>query len=507
MLLRKRSFLFFLVLMILLSGCQSLPALPGHVQQQRGKADVRLAAVFNDHMVLQRNKAIPIWGTAKPGQLVEVWLDSGFPKEISETKIQKKTVVRYAKALADEDGKWRLKLGEHEAGGPFTLTVKGEQAIAYSDVLIGEVWLCSGQSNMVWSLRKTTNAKQAMSLANYPQIRIMDVARVPSPHPVKDVKIAKSWTAVTPDSIKNFSAVGYYFGRAIHQEVGVPVGLILSAWGGTRVEPWMTPEVFNSNAELAKAGRYQSPTAQTKTNRQAATQLYNGMIEPLVPYGIRGVIWYQGESNRGQYYDYEKLFTGLIHSWRSRWNDGRLPFYFAQLAPYNYGRSDPRALPMLYDAQLRTHKKTKYTGMAVLTDIGNTKNIHPRNKLDVGNRLARWALVRVYGKQNITVSGPLYKSFKIRGDKIRVIFDYAQQGLISSDGKGLTHFTIAGSDRVFHPAVAKMDGLSVIVSSAKVRKPVAVRFCFHDEAVPNFFNQAKLPASPFRTDDWPLKKK
>ena len=485
----KNQWVFALVFLLTLQvGCQSNPPQPTNAVP-RSQAKLRLPNVFDDHMVLQRNKPIPFWGSATPGQSVEVWLGN-----------------RYNKVNADSKGRWFLELDHLAAGGPHTLTVKAEKTIQFKDVLIGEVWLCSGQSNMEWRLQNTNNAKEEIKNANYPNIRFMKVKHTTSPLAVNDVVIANKWAVISSKNAAHATAVGYFFGRTLHQEVGVPIGLIDSSWGGTRVEPWTTPQAFNASPDLAKRAKYKPQTLKDKGNHNKPTHIYNAMIEPLIPYAIRGVIWYQGESNRDQYYDYQKLFSLLIYSWRDQWDDPYMPFYFAQLAPYKYGNSDPRFLGMMYDAQLRTHKSVKHTGMAVLTDIGNLKDIHPRNKVDVGDRLARWALVRTYGKQGITVSGPLYQHKSILADKIKIDFDHAEQGLKSSDGKPLSWFTIAGQDQVFHPAIAVIQGNAVVVSSDKVKNPVAVRFGFHHEAIPNLQNTVGLPASPFRTDDWPLTK-
>jgi len=304
------------------------------------------------------------------------------------------------------------------------------------------------------------------------------------------------WAVCSPDTVLNFSAVGYFFGRELHNELNVPIGLINTSWGGTVCEAWTSEEAL-------KEGGFDTILKRSKGAKQGpnnASVLYNAMLAPLIPYGIRGAIWYQGESNRGRAYQYRELFPTMIRDWRERWGSGNFPFLFVQLAPFNYGNPDDPACAELREAQTMTLSLPN-TGMAVTTDIGNVKDIHPKNKQEVGRRLALWALANSYDK-DLVYSGPLYKSMKVEGGKARITFDHTGGGLKSLDGKPLTEFAIAGEDKQFVPAQAKIEGDSVVVFSDEVDKPVAVRFGWRNAAEPNLANEEGLPASPFRTDDF-----
>jgi sialate O-acetylesterase len=302
--------------------------------------------------------------------------------------------------------------------------------------------------------------------------------------------------------VGDFTAVGYFFGRHLHQELDVPIGLIGSNWGGTRIEPWTPPEGFQQVPALKdiadNLASYPAKNDQGQVNHQTPLALYNGMIAPLVPYSIRGALWYQGESNNGEGMLYHEKMKALIGGWRTLWNDPDMPFYFVQLAPYRYG-GDATRLAGIWEAQQAT-LSVPHTGMAVTVDIGNVTDIHPRNKQDVGRRLALWALAKDYGRKDLVYSGPLYKSMRVDGDSIRISFDYLGGGLVSRDGKPLTHFTIAGADGKFVAAQAEINGDVVVVHADEVKEPKAVRFAWHEEAEPNLSNKSGLPASPFRTD-------
>lgn len=441
-------------------------------------ADVRLPHVFGSHMVLQRDAKLPVWGWADAGEEVTVQLGD-----------EKQT------ATADADGKWSVKLSERKAGGPHRMTVTGNNKIELQDILIGEVWVCSGQSNMEWRVAVSDHPKEEIAAAKYPKIRLFHVQRRPSLKPIDDAEV--EWKACTPQSIPSFTAVGYFFGRKLHKELDVPVGLIQSAWGGTRIEPWTPPVGFEQVEKLggiAKMVKERDPDGK-KPNQQQPSVLYNGMVHHLVPFAIRGAIWYQGESNRGEGMLYYEKMKALIGGWRSVWKQGDFPFLFVQLAPYRY-RGDELALPGIWEAQTAA-LKIKNTGMAVTTDIGNVNDIHPRNKQDVGKRLALWALANTYEKKDLVFSGPLYKSMAVEENRVRVKFDHVGGGLESRDGKPLSHFEVAGADGVFRKATAKIDDGEVIVSSDAVAKPTSVRFGWHQLAEPNLMNKAGLPASPF----------
>lgn len=426
------------------------------------RADVKLPAVLNSHMVLQRDMPIPVWGWADAGEKVTVSIGDAT-----------------AMATADADGKWQVSLPAMKADGKaHSLTVAGNNTVTLDDILIGEVWVGSGQSNMEWQLRNTIGAAEAIAAAKHPDIRLFHVKKVQKPAPANDVEVTAHWTACTPESVPAFSGVLYYFGRKVHEEIDVPVGLINSSWGGSPIEPWTVTE-------------------------KSSGGMYNGMIAPLQPFGVRGAIWYQGETNvigkNGlAYFDKTK---DLVEGWRKTWKS-ELPFYFVQIAPWSGSRYEPGQLPALWEAQTASLKIPR-TGMAVTTDlVDNIADIHPRNKLDVGDRLARWALAKTYGKKDVVYSGPLYKAMKVDGNSIRVEFAHVADGLKSRDADALSEFQIAGSDGNFVNAEAKIDGNTVVVSSSEVAEPKAVRFGWHKLANPNLVNSEGLPASPFQTDNW-----
>lgn len=466
-------------------------------------ADVKLPNVIGSHMVLQRDMELTFWGWADAGEEVSV--------KLGDTSV---------KAVANAQGKWTAKLPAQKAGGPHTITVAGKNKIELTDVLVGEVWIGSGQSNMEWSVAQSDNPQAEIAAAKFPKIRLFNVApkKTAKIDPQDNVDPSVVWTECSPQTVSNFSAVSYFFGRHIHQELDVPVGLINSSWGGTRIEPWTPPAGFAAvddpaiqaigttalkqqadfAAAIAKAKADGQPEPKVPGNAGAPTHLYNANIHPLVPFAIRGALWYQGESNRGEGMVYAKKKQALIGGWRKVWGQGDFPFYFVQLAPFTYGGSEV-ALPEIWEAQTSVLTSVKNTGMAVTTDITNLKDIHPKNKQDVGKRLALWALAKDYGRNDLVYSGPIYKSQKVEGSKIRLEFDHVGGGLKSRDDKPLNWFQIAGETGDFVEATAVVDGNSVVVSSDKVEKPTAVRFGWHQLAEPNLVNKVGLPASPFRT--------
>ena len=632
--------------------------------------EVRLPAVFGDHMVLQRDAGNAVWGFGEPGG------------EVSVTASWDGAPVR---ARVDAGGRWTVTLKTPGAGGPHSIRVAGSNEIVLDDVMIGEVWICSGQSNMEWSINQvrrfyeTDDAWEAMlATADLPRVRLFNVARQFDGVPMDDC--SGRWWTCSPESVIGFSAVGFFFGRELHAELDVPIGLIGSNWGGTVAEAWTSAEALRRHGEFddaldriaaieadegsvdaefaarkadwwntlaakdpaskqrlyasssedaawsgtmavpslwegdlddfdgvlwmrrdvelpaAWAGRpltlelgpiddmdstwfngqkvggaeepgfwstprrYDVPAGvavagvNTVTvrvvdtggaggfsgeadahalrdatgdaiplagtwrwargaemgelprfptrpgiGRNSPTALFNGMIAPLVPYGIRGAIWYQGESNRTRGRQYRTLFPAMIEDWRLRF--GHLfPFYFVQIAPYGY-RNDTGEAAELREAQMMTLAASPNTGMAVTMDVGDPKDIHPLDKETVAHRLARWALSRTYGRVDLVCSGPLYRSMRVSGSKVRLTFDHVGGGLVA-DGGALTHFTIAGEDRVFHAAAARIDGGTVVVSSPQVTRPFAVRYGWGAADEPNLRNVEKLPASSFRTDDW-----
>lgn len=435
------------------------------------RADVKLPRLFGDHMMLQREVPLLVWGWAEPDEAVKVSLG----EQSQETR-------------ADRNGAWELRLPPMKAGGPFPMTVAGKNSITLKNVMVGEVWVCSGQSNMEWGVVVSNHAREEINAANYPNIRLFTVPKRLSAEPTSDVEA--KWHVCSRETISYFSAVAYSFGRKLHQDLDVPVGLVVAAVGGTRIEPWTPAVGVESVLELAKIDKPQNG------------ELYNGMIHPLTRFPMRGVIWYQGEGNVGDGMRYYHRMRALVGGWRSVWGRGDFPFYYVQLAPLNWGGKPKEQHAELWEAQTRA-LAIPNTGMVVTNDIGNIGDAHPRNKQEVGRRLALWALAKTYGKKDLVCSGPLYRSMNVEGNKIRIRFDHVEGGLRSRDGKPLTWFTIAGADRKFVPASAEIDGDSVLVGSDLVREPVAVRFAWHQIAEPNLMNQAGLPASSFRTDDWP----
>ncbi len=435
---------------------------------------LRLPAIFASNMVLQRDGELPVWGWSDPGGEVVVKLNGD-----------------QASAKADEEGRWRLKLPPQKAGGPHTLEVTaGEHKTVFHNVLIGEVWICSGQSNMQWGVNASANAAEEIKAANHPNIRLCTIPNVLKDQPQDDCDAG--WHVCSPETVAPFSAVAYYFGRKLNEELDVPIGLINSSWGGSVCEAWMSREKLESREE------YKPILERAAGNLWDGTGMYNAMIHPVIPYRIRGAIWYQGESNSPRGYQYRTLFPDMIADWRERWGQGDFPFYYVQLCPF--ARHD-HEWPELWEAQLMTLSVAN-TGMAVTTDIAEVHNIHPPNKQDVGLRLARWALAKDYGRDELVYSGPLYKSMRVDGDAVRLRFDHAE-GLKSRDGQPLSWFTIAGEDQVFRPAVAVIEEGEVVVRGEGVKSPQAVRFGWLSTATPNLVNEAGLPASPFRTDDWP----
>jgi sialate O-acetylesterase len=623
-------------------------------------ADVRLPNIFGDNMVLQRDRPIMIWGWANPGEKVTVQLDK-----------------QSKKVTAGKDGKWKLSLNAMPAGGPFQLTVKGKNTISLNNVVIGEVWICSGQSNMEWRVQNSNNPEVEIASANYPQIRHIKVPNTIAGAPMDDIGEAH-WTICSPETVGSFTAVGYFFARQLQEEINVPIGLINTSWGGTHIETWTSREAFEESDEfrsliasmktlnldsirrqneqviIRKIEKLQGPIRKSdqsvaawkdlkfddsawptmqipalwerralgnmdgvvwfrkivtldggetskdavlhlgaiddadetyvngvkvgstndysikrsytiqpgllkegtnviavrvedtgggggiygesddlhisfgntkvplagswsyqvesllRTNgdvspNQFPTLLFNAMINPLIPYSIRGALWYQGESNAGRAYQYRKAFPLMIKDWRKRWGQGDFPFYFVQLATFNANNGNSNngsRWAELREAQAMTLSLPN-TGMAVTTDVGDPKDIHPRNKQDVGKRLAALALRDIYGK-NIVAGGPTFVSLQRNGNKVILTFANIGSGLMVKDKYGyIKGFEISGSDKKFVYAQAHLDGNNVVVYHKDIAEPVAVRFGWADDASDcNLFNKEGFPAAPFRTDDW-----
>ena len=445
-------------------------------------AYLRLPDIFSDNMVLQQQTTIHFYGWSGPNQKISV-IASWNADTLKTSTLS--------------DAVWTVELKTPKAGGPYTITVVGDSTITIQNILIGDNWICTGQSNMEFSADWHKDYyKKEVADANHPEIRFFHIWNISAPYPQQEVR--GKWEVCTPETMHTFSAAGYFFGRTINENMHEPVGLIESCWGGTPVEAWTPIEVFNRSERLAVSAAKLTPVPWCPV-RPAVT--YNAMIAPITVFPIKGAIWYQGETNTTNPDTYEEAFSAMIHSWRELWKED-FPFYFVQIAPFNYGKGDKGAL--VREQQLKTYRDVK-KGMVVVSDItGDTSDIHPINKIDVGKRLAAWALANTYGKQNIPYSGPLYRSVEVKGNEAVIHFDFADGGLMKKGDK-LTDFMIAGDNQQFFPANARVEGNTVIVSSPKVQHPAAVRFAFTNTAEPNLFNKAGLPASAFRTDDWEVK--
>ena len=518
-----------------LAGLLLALALPGSLF-----AEVKPNPLFTDGAVLQRGQAVPVWGTAREGEKVSVALGG---QKLETTA---------------SNGVWRMDLKPLTAGGPFTLTITGDNVVTVNNVMVGEVWVCSGQSNMEWQFSRAANAAEERPKATYPKIRMFTVAKAVSIKPLTEPK--GSWAECSPETVNDFSAVGYFFARDLYQKLGIPVGMIHTSWGGTPAQAWTSIEGLGKEPELkgyhdvankaladfpAATAAYQAKldefklvkntweesvgkpyqeslkawneeTAKAKTagqplppkpvltspqptapkspegSQNSETTLFNAMLNPIIPYAIKGAIWYQGESNAGQARLYRTLFPTMIADWRDKWKQGDFPFLFVQIAPFN---GQP---PEIREAQLLTLSKSKNTAMAVTTDVGDATDIHPTRKEPVGQRLALAARALAYGEK-IEYSGPLYQSMTAKGDKIALSFTHVGGGLVAKDGE-LKGFTIAGADSKFVPAKAEIQGPNIIVSADGVTEPKAVRYGWANFPEVNLFNKEGIPASPFRTD-------
>jgi sialate O-acetylesterase len=494
------------------------------------RAEVKLPSLLSDGLVLQQGTKLNIWGRAEPGEQVSVALKD-----------------QHESAVTNSEGQWRVKLGPLSAGGPFTLTIAGKNTITLHDVLVGEVWVCSGQSNMEmpvgtnsegWS-GNVIDYQEEIARADYPKLRLFTVQKAVAGRPQRDVK--GHWVTARSQTVSEFSAVGYFFARELLQVLNVPVGMIHSSWGGTPAEAWTSRGTLQSDADLKSIlesetkllspypGVFQDfeqqlahwrqdsdkaesdgapvPTApgipeDPRRNPWRPAGLFNAMIMPLTPYAVRGAIWYQGESNAERAVQYRKLFPAMIRDWRRVWGEGDFSFLFVQLV--NWGVYSPESnWPELREAQLMTLSLPK-TGMAVAIDIGDGSDIHPKNKQEVGHRLALAAQAVAYGR-DVIYSGPIYESMTVEDGKIRLRFKHVYGGLVAKGGEmaTLAGFQISGEDHKFVAGEAKIEGDYVVVRNEKVAQPVAVRYAWGMNPECNLYNRAGLPASPFRTDDWP----
>ncbi|MFV5688044.1 sialate O-acetylesterase [Flavobacterium sp. ZT3R25] len=496
-----------LIILIVLGGKLSL------------SAQVKLPALVSDNMVLQQNAKVNLWGWAAPNEKINIqlgWQNS--PLGI----------------ITNLDGTWKTVVNTPQGSEKaYDITIEATNKIILHNVLIGEVWICSGQSNMYFPVGKeegtwktgVKNYEEEIANATYPNIRIFTVLTKASPKPLDDV--TGSWAACSPNNVKTFSAVAYFFGRDLYQNLKIPIGLISSSWGGTKAEAWTSQNVLEENPDFlsiletdAKNEKLFQEKLESyylnlkkeriannndvskselkkpkKEENKTSYVLYNAMLRPLTNYTMKGVIWYQGESNAEQAYLYRSLFPAMVKNWRSDWKQGDFPFYYVQIAPHKGQNPDIR------EAQLLSLKNISNSGMVVTTDVGNATNIHPIDKQTVGYRLALIARAKTYNEPNLVYSGPIYNHMKIKKDRVQLFFDYANSGLVKN-GDVLKEFEIAGEDQLFYPADAKIDGKTVVVFAAKVKKPVAVRFAWKAVPEPNLFNKENLPASPFRTDNW-----
>jgi sialate O-acetylesterase len=476
-------------------------------------ADVQLPSIFSDHMVLQQGQKDRVWGLADAGEEITVTISG----QTQKTK-------------ADSGGKWSVSLDPMPVGGPHTLTVQGKNTAKFEDVLVGEVWICSGQSNMQWSVNVSNDAELERLAAKFPKIRLISVPQVGTQEPQFDFK--GKWAPCSPETIGNFSAVGYFFGRQLYETLDVPIGLINNAWGGSACEAWIRRDLLAKDenyapllarwAQIEKS--FEELSKVTEPNEDQKKQLgnlknqmtgpsanarpgniYNGVLKSHLGYGIRGAIWYQGESNAGRAYQYRDLFPLMIKSWRDEWDNGDFSFYWVQLADFLAEKTEPSesSWAELREAQTMTMSKLPKTGEAVIIDVGEGRDIHPRNKQDVGKRLARWALANDYG-QKVLFHSPMFKSMEKQDNRIVLTFDFVGSGLYAFDVDQPRGFAIAGDDRKFQNAQAKIVAPNKVeVWNDSVSHPESVRYAWADNPVCNLYSRDGLPVTPFRTDDWP----
>ena len=451
-------------------------------------SQVKLPAIFSDNMVLQQLTNAAFWGKATANANVSV-----------KTSWNGKSYS----ANADKDGNWKVEVSTPVAGGPFSVTVSDGKALTLKNVMIGEVWVCSGQSNMEMAMKGYKNqpvagSNEYIAASSNVQIRLITVPHVTSLTPVDDFK--GNWKTGDPENVSEFSATAYFFGLMLNKTLKVPVGLICTAWGGTRIEPWISENGFKKFDWVKLPDKTQ---AQTGTlSPQTPTVLFNAMINPIAGFGIRGAIWYQGESNRNEPVQYQQLIPGLVENWRSVWGVGEFPFYYVQIAPFDYG---PVGLNSAYlrEAQLKASTAIPNIGMACIMETGEKDIIHPANKKAAGDRLAYQALVKTYGMKGFACDGPVLKEMKVEGSLVKLTFDNAVNGLISL-GKELSCFEVAGANKRFFPAKAFVTNTGITLFSPSVAEPVAVRYAFKDFIVGDLFNTEGLPASSFRTDTWDI---
>jgi|SRR5665647_63220 len=447
-------------------------------------AEIKLPAIFCDNMVMQQQTDAAIWGKASKNSLVKV-----------TTSWNKKSYTTYSA----NDGTWKLKVVTPKAGGPYEISLSDGKILKLKNVLIGEVWICSGQSNMEMPMKGYRNqpvlgSTEDITLSSNPNIRLFTVKRATNIEPIDNC--VGDWKTCEPINVSEFSATAYYFGLMLQKVLNVPVGLIDASWGGTRIEPWI------SESGIKNFDWVNLPEKKPIENlsQQTPTVLFNAMINPIVGYGMRGAIWYQGEANRNQPQEYRKLMPGLIENWRSVWGIGDFPFYYVQIAPFDYGQGSLNSA-FLREAQLKASTAIPNIGMACIMDLGEKDIIHPDHKKVGSNRLAYLALAQTYGLKGITSQSPVLKAMKVAEGVVKLIFDNAPNGL-TTYGNELTCFEVAGANKRFFPAKAFITGTGITLMSPMVTEPVAVRYAFQDFIVGDLFGTNGLPVSSFRTDDW-----
>lgn len=476
---KKYRYQYCLLLLLVITGVYS------------SKAEIRLPSIFGDHMVLQQKIEAPVWGKATPKKVVRLI-----------TSWNRKTYS----AIADHNGKWLIKVATPPAGGPYSITISDGKQIVLNDVLIGEVWICSGQSNMQMTMKgynnePVTGSNEAIATSTNNNIRLFTVERDKSLVRAEDFR--GEWLECLPGNVADFSAVAYFFGKMMQNTLNVPVGLVCSSYGGTRIEPWISEDGFDEFDWI------KMPDKSTKDDYsiQTPTVLFNAMIAPMAGYAFRGCLWYQGESNWREPERYEKLMQGMVKNWRKQWGIGDFPFYYVQIAPFGYVSpfeqdSPPTPLSaLLREAQFKASAVIPNSGMVSLLDIGEKRSIHPPRKKEVGERLAFLALAKTYGFKGVEYSGPVLKEMTIEGQLVKLTFNHAEKGL-TTFGKELEHFSIAGENKRFFPAKAYITGKGITLFSPQVEKPVAVRYAFDDFVTGTLYNTNGLPASSFRTDNW-----
>lgn len=446
-------------------------------------AKIKLPPLIADHMVLQQQSHAALWGWASKSSNV-----------IITTSWNKKTY----RVKADADGSWKVKVETPVAGGPYTITISDGTPLVIKDILIGEVWLCSGQSNMEMPVKgfknqPVVNSNDLLMEADNSSIRLIRFERAASIKP-EDTATNSGWQLSTAESVKDFSAVGYQFAKFLQQKLKVPVGIIGTYWGGTKVEAWMSKE------SLEPFPGIKIPADTAGSNKNTPTVLFNAMLHPLVGYGIKGVLWYQGEQNRPNPDMYDQLLAAMVKDWRSRWQMGEWPFYYVQIAPYRYNDKLGPSAP-LREAQVKAMELIPNSGMAVSMDVGEEKSIHPSDKTTIAKRLLYWALANTYNYKGVAFASPSYQSMKVNHDTVIVRFKNSMNGL-TSFGKPVNAFELAGEDKKFYSATAWITGEGVRLKSEQVKQPVAVRYAYKDWVVGDVYNTEGLPLTPFRTDTW-----